>query len=211
MKTLEEIMYEKGSDKSYIHHKYTDNYAQWFEPYRNLPLTILEVGVGGEDTHLGGYSLLGWEEYFPYSKIYGIDIYDKSELNKGRIKTFQGSQDDPVFLQSVIDEIGSPDIIIDDGSHVGKLTIASFDILFPLLKDKGLYIIEDTFCAYRWDFGGDLNLNTISSPTIMNHMLMMSHYLQRIEVADQHYKRPLIVEQIECIQFYKSLIKIHKK
>ncbi len=59
-----------------------------------------------------------------------------------------GSQDDPAFLRSVIDEMGSPDIILDDGSHVSDHQKISFETLWPLLKVGGLYVIEDLHTAY---------------------------------------------------------------
>ncbi len=38
------------------------------------------------------------------------------------------------------------DIIIDDGSHMNRDVIKSFELLFPLLNDNGIYIVEDTIC-----------------------------------------------------------------
>ena len=35
---------------------------------------------------------------------------------------------------------------MDDGSHTNKDVIKSFELLFPLLNDNGLYIVEDTIC-----------------------------------------------------------------
>ena len=38
------------------------------------------------------------------------------------------------------------DVIIDDGSHKPSDQIKSFEILWPMLSDGGLYIIEDVQC-----------------------------------------------------------------
>jgi hypothetical protein len=46
--------------------------------------------------------------------------------------------------------MGPPDIILDDGSLIAAHQTASFRTLFPLLKDGGLYIIEDLHTSY-WD------------------------------------------------------------
>jgi hypothetical protein len=54
----------------------------------------------------------------------------------------------------VLAEIGPPDIILDDGSHVAKHQEISFRTLFPMLKEGGLYVMEDLHTAYWRDWGG---------------------------------------------------------
>jgi hypothetical protein len=129
---------------------YAQRYERYFAPLRNLPLKILEIGIGGyDDPREGGDSLRAWKQYFPNAQLYGIDIVDKKALEQDRIKTFQGSQDDPAFLERVIAEIGKPDIIIDDGSHRNQHVIATFKLLYPQLEDEGgIYIVEDTHFSY---------------------------------------------------------------
>src|ERR1700759_4926812 len=62
---------------------------------------------------------------------------------------------DPVFLKSVIEQSGTPDVIIDDGSHRNQDVIASFRILFPFLSSDGYYIVEDTQTSY-WPEDGNV-------------------------------------------------------
>jgi cephalosporin hydroxylase len=137
--------------RKWVH--YFGVYEGYLEKYRNKPITMLEIGVSG------GGSLELWREYFgPDARIFGIDIdpecaHRVSPPNQVRI----GSQDDPKFLESVIAEMGVPDIILDDGSHVASHQIASFRVLFPHLKDGGLYIVEDVHTAY-WPEFYDLTL-----------------------------------------------------
>ena len=50
------------------------------------------------------------------------------------------------FIKSITEKYGTFDIILDDGSHINKDVIKSFELLFPLLNDDGLYIVEDTIC-----------------------------------------------------------------
>lgn len=95
-------------------------------------------GIGGyDDPRAGGASLRMWRAYFPKSRIYGIDIHDKSGHDEKRIRTFRGDQTDRGFLEGVVREIGRPNIIIDDGSHLNAHVVATFEILFPLLADDG--------------------------------------------------------------------------
>ena len=57
-----------------------------------------------------------------------------------------GNATNAEFIKKIIDEYGTFDIILDDGSHVNRDVILSFELLFPLLNDNGLYIVEDTIC-----------------------------------------------------------------
>jgi cephalosporin hydroxylase len=126
---------------------YLDIYQHHFAAYRNTPVKFLEIGV------FKGGSLELWRNYFGMNAmIFGIDIEPACATyvtppNQVRI----GSQDDAHFLRSVVDEMGAPDIILDDGSHVARHQRASFETLFPLLKDGGLYVIEDLHTSY-WPF-----------------------------------------------------------
>ena len=43
------------------------------------------------------------------------------------------------------------DVIIDDGSHLVDHIIGSFEILWPKVKSKGFYCIEDLGCTYVED------------------------------------------------------------
>ena len=67
-----------------------------------------------------------------------------------------GSQDDPVFPRNVVTKMSGIDIVLDDGSHIGRHQIATFETLFPLLPDGGLYLIEDLHTSYwfgLWEGG----------------------------------------------------------
>ena len=52
--------------------------------------------------------------------------------------------------------MGGIDVVLDDGSHIGRHQRTSFDVLFPLLQDGGHYIIEDMHTAYWPVFEGGL-------------------------------------------------------
>jgi hypothetical protein len=134
---------------------YYPAYERHFHGLRDRPLNILEIGIGGYDTSAaGGESLRMWECYFPRARIYGLDIYDKTPHDAGRVQTFRGSQADENFLRAVVQKMGSIDIVIDDGSHINEHVRKSFDVIFPLLADSGIYVIEDTHSSYWESFGG---------------------------------------------------------
>lgn len=58
---------------------------------------------------------------------------------------FGVDQSDRVTLRALVDElVGTPlDLVVDDASHLLGPTMASFEVLFPLLRPGGTYIIED--------------------------------------------------------------------
>lgn len=156
--SLSVIMNRYGTDKLWAHH-YDGEYARHFEPLRNRPIKLLEIGIGGYNAPgRGGESLKVWRDYFPSGIIHGIDIEDKSFLDGDRLHTHKGSQSDVAFLESIAksdDPDYQFDIIIDDGSHVQSDILTSFSTLFPLLKAGGIYVIEDLETSYRADHGGE--------------------------------------------------------
>lgn len=160
--SLDQIALRTGTDKSSRHHNYTPIYQKYFDHLRNEPIVLLELGHGGYQFYdRGGESARMWREYFNKGKIISIDIHLKQPIDGIDIRL--GSQDDSVFLNSLIEEVGRPDIIIDDGCHRSPESVKSFDILFPLLKSGGIYCWEDLEASY-WkvasdgqDFGGGID------------------------------------------------------
>jgi len=191
-------------------HYYTPLYQLHLKRFKFKRINLLEIGVGGyENQFEGGSSLRMWKKYFPFGKIFSLDIYDKSALQENRIKIFQGSQVDSDFLEKVTDEIGSLDIIIDDGSHINEHVIETFKLLFPKLKDGGIYIIEDTQTSYWLDFGGDSeNLN--NPKTMMNFFKSLVDSLNNKEFVLANYQQSYFDKKIVSMHFYHNLIFIYK-
>lgn len=139
---LEELAVKHGTDKKFSNgHGYTVCYEKYFEKIRNEKLNVLELGVRE------GWSLKMWTEYFPNSNIFGIDNNAENLCPKSFVNpniTFKlYSQTDRESLLSLATSAGGFDIIIDDASHISSLSIESFEILFPTLREKGIYVIED--------------------------------------------------------------------
>jgi hypothetical protein len=198
-----------GCDK-YGAHYYTPHYQLHFKKFKYRKINLLEIGVGGyEDPHQGGNSLRMWKKYFTFGKIYSIDIYDKSFFQKKRIKIFKGSQVDSNFLDTVTNEIGELDIIIDDGSHINEHVIETFKLLFPKLNDGGIYVIEDVQTSYWKGYGGDSeNLN--NPKTIMNYFKSLTDALNNKEFLRPGYVQSYYDKKIISIYFYHNLIFIYK-
>ncbi len=96
-----------------------------------------------------------WKYYFgPMARIVTIDVRSFPQFEETQIFVRTGDQGDPVFLNGLIEEFGRPDIVLDDGSHQMKHINASFDVLFPKLSPKGVYVVEDLEGAYWPSHGG---------------------------------------------------------
>jgi hypothetical protein len=142
-----------GTDK-FGEHEYTPVYRELMHASRRKPVRLLEIGVGGFASALGGESLRMWESYFRRGRIYGIDLFDKTALSGGRVQVFQCSQVDAPKLTALATEHGPFDFIIDDGSHENAHQVETFRILWPHLKDGGAYIVEDVQTSYWPSYGG---------------------------------------------------------
>ena len=135
MSGLEEIGFRHGTDKSKLCHDYLDIYEQFFAPLRDEPITLMELGVQY------GCSLRTWREYFSAATIVGVDHLPLMTETLAKTFLYQCDQADP-RLPAMLGERRF-DVIIDDCSHRSANTIASFKLLWPLLKPGGIYIIED--------------------------------------------------------------------
>ncbi|MDR2599825.1 MAG: hypothetical protein LBC73_06060 [Oscillospiraceae bacterium] len=142
-----------------------------------------------------------WKRYFgPFVTIVGIDINPKcKKFEESQIHIRIGDQSDPVFLQSIIDEFGLPDIVLDDGSHIQKHVNATYNFLYEKLNINSVYFIEDLGCAYIAYWGGRLNKKDTFIERCKN--FINSFYLEH-EIS---------TESTESISVYDSIIALEKK
>jgi hypothetical protein len=142
-KILAELCEQYRTDKCPFHHDSVEIYETLFSPFKHKNLRILEIGV------FQGNSMRLWEAYFPTAQIFGVDIESKSHYDSRRVKTLvadQGKRDD---LARVLTATGRDfDLILDDGGHRMDQQQISFGTLFPTLKSRGLYIIEDIHTSF---------------------------------------------------------------
>ena len=182
-------------------HHYIPIYEKQLKKFKGRDIRFLEIGV-----YKGG-SLEMWRKYLgSEADIYGIDI-DKSCLEfsgkHGQVRI--GSQDDKDFLLSVISEMGGLDIVIDDGSHDMKHVHQTLQILFPLMNDGGVYIVEDLHTAFwrRFNGGFDSKHNFFSTLFLLSKD-MHSWYHGRQRVL------PSISNKLAGIHIYDSLVVLDK-
>jgi len=136
-------------------HKYTTHYGSHLSDLRRKRVNLLEIGVGGNKSPTwGGASLRMWRDFFYRGHVHGLDIREK-RISEPRITIHRGDQSNKDFMDSLGDEHGPFDVIIDDGSHVNAHIRASFSALFDKhLKPGGWYVIEDMETAYEPRYGG---------------------------------------------------------
>jgi cephalosporin hydroxylase len=125
-------------------------YERFFRDCVDKSVTFLEIGVDS------GGSLQMSKRYFgPHATIVGIDILPECKAyEEDQVAIRTGAQQDEKFLQSVLDEFGSPDIVLDDGSHVMNHVTKTFEFLYPKLSKNGIYMVEDLHTAYWEEYEG---------------------------------------------------------
>jgi SAM-dependent methyltransferase len=217
MEDLEIIFLKYDTDKNVYFHNYTRQYNSLLHNFREKPIKYLEIGVGKGD------SIKAFRETFKKSTCcLGLDTdsrcknYEDVENN---VFVEIGDATDSNFIQQITTKYGSFDVILDDGSHKNKDVIKSFELLFPLLNDNGLYIVEDTICYKSKDY---------LVPNYENHLqyfFKYTHYLNQWRYDSREGTRDNCIDpfkiqkktenvfecSIDKIEYGCSYIAIHKK
>lgn len=206
---LNALANQYGTDKSSKHHDYCRYYEPYIAPFQNKEITLIEIGVGGDENELvGGHSLRMWHDFLPKAKIVGVDLHPKLGVMNNRTKFYQLSQDDKESLTSMVETEGTPSVIIDDASHINPLTIKTFEIMFPLLASGGIYIVEDLETSYWPDKGYQGASNPKDDKTIMNFLKSLTD-APNSHCFDAKYHDEYS-GKIEYIHFFKQTCIIKK-
>lgn len=166
----------------------------FIELYQHLlndwePKKILEIGIQTGD------SLRMWADAFPQSQVLGLDKDANLGPFPSNVQTIVGKQNDTKLLQS----LGRLDFIVDDGSHMSSDQQTSFETLFPLLNDGGIYVIEDTEINRQTQFQ---NTQLSTTDYFINKLLTTSFNNQTVFVFQR--------ENIKSITFGDNVIVINK-
>jgi hypothetical protein len=206
-----------GSDKHSAardgNHCYGPAYERAFRPFKYRRVSLLEIGIGGYENHLGGASLFAWRSYFPRGTIVGCDIVDKRALARPGVVVEVVDQSDDRQLLELDEKHGPFDIVIDDGSHLNEHQISTFKTLFPRLKDDGVYVVEDVQTSY-WPSGGGAHVqDTAFAQTCVGWFCRLIPYLNHPEFAEGAAPDDELLglaRQIGRIWFEHNLIVIEK-
>jgi hypothetical protein len=154
------LFYKYGADKCpQIYHSYSLKYYELLKKYKEKFDNVLEIGIGTNelmkpivgDKYQVGASLKAWKDFFINATIFGLDIDNDVLFEEDRIKCFYTDQSDKNELINSINKIRNYknnnnllfDLILDDGSHILKHQLLTFNTIFKYLKNGGIYIIED--------------------------------------------------------------------
>lgn len=215
--TLDALALRHGTDKASNSHNYTALYARLFEPLRELPITLLELGWGGDaDPHAGGASARMWRDYFPAATVVVIDHKPKLDIPDG-VNFRHGSQADEAFIAALQGEFGWFDIVVDDASHRSSATIRSWQLLYPHLSPQGWYIVEDTHGSYHAHFYGSAEANpdprgatSSGQPTAMQYFERLADCVNYRTDGVLYPARFWQGYRIESIAFYFNVLAIRK-
>jgi 23S rRNA U2552 (ribose-2'-O)-methylase RlmE/FtsJ len=146
--SLKDIMLNDLTMHSIKWNPYFDIYEKYFSKFVGKAPVIVEIGVHG------GGSLQLWRKYFgPDAIVIGIDI-NSNVLNYSydeNTHVIIGDQGNPQFWDEFVKQFPKIDIVVDDGSHIGKHQITTFEKLFPFVSEGGIYLCEDTHTSWYYD------------------------------------------------------------
>ena len=192
---------------------YYDVYESHFECIRTEPIRLLEIGV-----RWGG-SIWGWRNYFPNAHLVGLDIdpnvlqYNGND-DKLNVQLYVGDQCDINLLTDLNTKHGPFDIIIVDGGHTMDQQLITFNTMWPLLNNGGLYIVEDTHTSYWPSFGGGYKRENTFLEFVksMIDSIHAYHHKMHQRSADMKNNQPVnyIDHSIYGLHVYDSIIVIQK-
>ena len=123
----------------------TDKELTWYIPeYQRIAgilgpaARVCEIGV------LRGLGLIMFQDLFPQGLVAGVNANPGSHWPDGTVRIV-ASQDDLALPALLSEHAPAWDLIVDDASHRGPQTQASFGLLWPLIAPGGFYVIEDWF------------------------------------------------------------------
>lgn len=157
MNELVKIFQKYSLDK--LMNKYDKVYFDLLDSKKGNITNVLEIGIGtivkdkessmyiykqnDAPQYTYGNSLRAWRDFFLNANIVGVDVDETTMFEEERIKTFCSSSFDKKNMNKILSGLDKFDLIIDDGLHTMEANLRTLEIVFPYLKDGGIYVIED--------------------------------------------------------------------
>ena len=101
-------------------------------------------------------------------------------------------------------DIGSVDIVIDDGGHTMNQQIVSFEELFPIVSSDGVYLCEDTGTSFMPIYGGGYR-----GKSFIDYSKRMVDGFYKDTIDDEYGNA--YDAYIKSISYYSGLVFIEKK
>lgn len=184
---------------------YFEIYHRAFARFRGKPIKFIEIGVES------GGSVQMWRDYFgPQATIIGVDIDPRCKaLEEDGLEIWIGDQADPAFWQRLCDKHPQIDVVLDDGGHTMAQQIATFEALFKVLNDGGVYMCEDTHTSYIPNFMGGLKRQGTFHEYAKNLIDEMHawYFAPLSELNEAAY----IARNLYAISFFDSIVAFEKR
>lgn len=197
----------QGTDKTTTH-RYQYMYAKYLLPVRHREIKLLEIGLGCDTEWGAGHSVDLWHELLPRMTYYSIELDSSCAMKfvpRLGNRQFIGSQDDPHFLQRVVNSTGTVDVVIDDGSHYSQHQRATFSYLWFFVKPGGIYVIEDLQCAFLSGYHGEqTGLATGGSPRMIVEIILALLGRGRQGDSDELAFLDNFVQQIASVDCFRE-------
>jgi hypothetical protein len=192
------------------HHEYHKYYESVLKPYYNSHGSILEIGLGT------GVSLPMWQNLFKNAHIYGVDRDYENDRND-RFTIYKGDQSNEEDLNRLANLLRDKNVffINDDGSHIPEHQLLTFNTLFPMMVEGGIYIIEDIETSY-WTKHNCYNYETRYGYKHPNSLIEI--FKDAIDIVNREFindktcvpNKILHSEYIESVTFARNCIIIKK-
>jgi hypothetical protein len=138
--------------------------------------SIVEIGYGD------GASIGFWKNLFPGSYLYVLDRDVELEGDGFRVVKCDQSSKQQLTELSAFLEGEDIALVVDDGSHVPEHQLEAFNCLFGVLRNGGVYIIEDIECSYWRNgaiYGYPTEYGVDSSRSLVNKMKTLVDWVNR--------------------------------
>lgn len=197
---------------------YLTLYEREFSFSRRNVRNLLEIGVQN------GGSLEIWAEYFPsVEKVLGCDINPRCaalQFSDSRIRLIVGDATSPATVTEVLRDVGSLDVVIEDGSHIPRDVIAAFQLFWPKIRPGGVFIAEDLSCDYFPGHEGSITRKDTTNCFFaqLAHLINHEHWVGVVPIeslfAHFKFKIPFAprewVGTIASISFHNSVVIVRK-
>lgn len=187
--------YEESPYLSIKHSTYFSVYDELLTPFRDRPITFVEIGV------LHGGSLAMWRRFLgPSARIIGVDLDPGAKRwEADGFEIAIGDQGDPAFWAEFFARVGPVHVLLDDGGHTNRQQVVTVVSALPQIRDGGLLIVEDVHASYLADFG---------NPSRWSFMSYVRRVIDAIQTRypELSASRPAIAGLVYSVLCYESIV-----
>lgn len=206
MNRLEEL-HKQNTHSSDKWKPYFEVYERHLRRFMGTDINIVEVGV-----QKGG-SLEMWGNYFGAgSKITGIDVDPECsslKYDNDNIEVIIGDQGRAEFWDKFLPN-KKIDVFIDDGGHFMDQQILTFEKVFPLLSEGGIYICEDCHTSYMGYNGGGLNRKSSFIEYAKSYIDVLHYDWKEETTSELEVRNKIASNGLSGIFFYDSMVVFEK-